>query len=75
MCGPPGNSPSLGLKEVSSFVRHPDRDPAVVEPVLVFSFLLLFYLKSAQIVSAGSPEAKPAEAHGSDSLLCAEVAL
>lgn len=47
----------------------------VTAPALVFSFLLLVYLKSAQIVSAGSPEVKPAEAHGSDSLLCAEVVL
>lgn len=43
--------------------------------VLVFSSLLLVYLKSAEIVSAGSPEVKPAEAHGSDALLCTEVVL
>ena len=48
---------------------------AVTAPVLVFSSLLSVYLKSSQIVSAGSPEVKPAEAHGSDSLLCAEVVL
>lgn len=47
----------------------------VTVPVLVFSSLLSVYLKSSQIVSAGSPEAKPAEAHGSDSLLCAGVVL
>lgn len=41
----------------------------VTVPVLVFSSLLSVYLKSSQIVSAGSPEAKPAEAHGSDSAM------
>lgn len=37
--------------------------------MLVFSSLLLVYLKSEQIVSAGSREVKPAEAHGSGSAM------
>lgn len=46
------------------------RRRVVTAPALVFSFLLLVYLKSSQIVSAGSPEVKPAEADGSDSAMC-----